>query len=155
MKQFNGIFLTVIVPFYNEEENLPILHRELLETLEKLDSKSEVIYINDGSSDDSVRLLKGAINKRKSGRVSVKLIAFKRNFGQTAAVTAGIEYSEGNLVSFLDADLQNDPQDIPRFLDKMKEGYDAVFGWRKDKKFSRARRFYSGAANKVINWVFS
>ena len=155
MKQFNGIFLTVIVPFYNEEENLPILHRELLETLEKLDSKSEVIYINDGSSDDSVRLLKGAINKRKSGRVSVKLIAFKRNFGQTAAVTAGIEYSEGNLVSFLDADLQNDPQDIPRFLDKMKEGHDAVFGWRKERKDATIRSFLSRIANKIVKIVFA
>ena len=148
------IDLSVVVPFFNEESNLSKLHEELVEVLEGLSISSEIVYVNDGSSDSSAEEVNRAIRK-KSGKVSVKVATLLRNFGQTAAVAAGIENSDGNLISFLDADLQNDPFDIPRFLEKMNEGYDAVFGWRKEKKFSRARRFYSSAANKVINLVFS
>src|SRR3972149_1627980 len=146
--------LSVIVAFYNEEENLPKLHGELTSVLKKVQSETEIVYVNDGSTDNSVAVLKSAIAKENS-QTKVKLIEFRKNFGQTAAISAGIDNSSGELVSFLDADLQNDPHDIPLFLDKLEEGYDAVFGWRKDKKFSRSRRFYSAAANKVINWVFS
>ena len=150
----SNINLSVVVPFFNEESNLPKLHEELVKVLEGLSSPSEVIYVNDGSTDSSAEEVKRAVRKG-NGKVSVKVVTLLRNFGQTGAVAAGIENSEGNLISFLDADLQNDPFDIPRFLEKMDEGYDAVFGWRKEKKFSRARRFYSGAANRVINFVFS
>ena len=146
--------LSVIVAFYNEEENLPKLHGELTSVLKKVQSETEIVYVNDGSTDNSVAVLKSAIAKENS-QTKVKLIEFRKNFGQTAAISAGIDNSSGELVSFLDADLQNDPHDIPLFLDKLEEGYDAVFGWRKDKKFSRSRRFYSSAANKIINWVFS
>jgi len=148
------IDLSVIIPFYNEASNLEALHKEVIKVLAKLSYESELIYINDGSTDDSKKVLMRAL-KKTGVKVKVKLINLHRNFGQTAAISAGIDNADGFLISFLDADLQNDPQDIPRFLEKMDEGYDAVFGWRKEKKFSRARRFYSGAANKVINWVFS
>lgn len=150
----SNINLSVIVAFFNEEENLEKLHRELLGVLTGLKIDSEIIYIDDGSTDSSNKILKNALNRGK-GRVKIKLINLQKNFGQTAAISAGIDNAEGDLISFLDADLQNDPHDIPRFLEKMDEGYDAVFGWRKDKKFSKSRRFYSGAANKIINWVFS
>lgn len=146
--------LSVIVAFYNEEENLPKLHKELTSVLKKIPSDTEIVYVNDGSTDKSADVLKSAIVKQ-TDKTKVKLIEFRRNFGQTAAISAGIDNSSGELISFLDADLQNDPQDIPLFLEKMQEGYDAVFGWRKDKKFSRSRRFYSSSANKIINWVFS
>lgn len=146
--------LSVVIPFYNEDSNLGKLHKEVTNVLNGLSLDCEIIYINDGSTDGSSEVLKSAISK-KSTKVSIKVISLLRNFGQTAAISSGIDNSSGRLVSFLDADLQNDPYDIPRFLQKLEEGFDAVFGYRKDKKFSRARRFYSGAANKVINWVFS
>jgi len=148
------IDLSVIVPFFNEEANLAKLHKELVEVLAKLNVKSEIIYIDDGSNDDSKEVLTEQINKNRSG-VGIKLISFNRNFGQTAAVVAGINNSSGELVSFLDADLQNDPHDIPKFLSKIEEGYDAVFGWRKDRKDASLRSWFSKVANKVINMVFS
>ncbi|OGM03125.1 hypothetical protein A2115_03475 [Candidatus Woesebacteria bacterium GWA1_41_8] len=147
--------LSVVVPFFNEEENLGELHKELVNILDGIDLESEIVYVDDGSTDLSVSILQKSLVKSKSPRVSVKIVRLRRNFGQTAAVSAGIDNSSGELVSFLDADLQNDPRDIPRFLQKLNEGYDAVFGWRKEKKFSSSRRFYSGAANKIINIVFS
>ncbi len=149
------IKLSVVVPFFNEEENLGELHKELVNILDGIDLESEIVYVDDGSTDLSVSILQKSLVKSKSPRVSVKIVRLRRNFGQTAAVSAGIDNSSGELVSFLDADLQNDPRDIPRFLQKLNEGYDAVFGWRKEKKFSSSRRFYSGAANKIINIVFS
>jgi glycosyltransferase involved in cell wall biosynthesis len=148
------IKLSVIVPFYNEEENLADLHQELVSVLGKQKYQSEVVYVNDGSIDNSTKRLTKAIKAVKSDNVLVKLVEFKKNFGQTAAVSAGIDNSEGKYVSFLDADLQNDPKDIPHFMDKLGNKYDAVFGWRKDRKDATVRSFLSRAANKVINWVF-
>lgn len=148
------IKLSVVVPFYNEEENLEQLHKELVLVLRKIKSKSEIVYVNDGSSDNSIDRLNSVIKVAKSDNISVKLIEFKKNFGQTAAVAAGIDESCGEYVSFLDADLQNDPKDIPRFMEKLEDGYDAVFGWRKDRKDATLRSFLSRGANKVINWVF-
>jgi len=149
------IDLSVIVPFYNEEENLPILHSELIRVLKSIKLNCEIIYVNDGSSDESLGELKNSIEKENSGGIDIKIVNFRKNFGQTAAVSAGIEKSKGNLVSFLDADLQNDPNDIPRFLGKLDEGYDAVFGWRKERKDATLRSFLSRSANRIINWVFS
>src|SRR3989344_5105957 len=122
--------LSVIVPFFNEVENLPILHKELLNVLKK-----EV--------------------GRTKGSIPTKVIEFKKNFGQTAAVVAGIDNVDGKYVSFLDADLQNDPHDIPRFMQKLNEGYDAVFGWRKERKDTNLRSFLSRMANTIINVVFA
>lgn len=150
----SDINLSVIVPFFNEKENLGKLHKELVKVLAKLNLRCEIVYVDDGSSDSSKEVLVKAIGEGTSN-IEIKIISFYRNFGQTAAIVAGIDNSRGELISFLDADLQNDPHDIPKFMEKMDEGYDAVFGWRKDKKFSKARRFYSSAANYVINLVFS
>jgi glycosyltransferase involved in cell wall biosynthesis len=146
--------LSVIVAFYNEEENLQRLHKELTSVLKKIQSDTEIVYVNDGSTDKSAEVLKSAIGK-ETGKTKVKLIEFRKNFGQTAAIVAGIDNSEGNLISFLDADLQNDPRSIPKFLEKMEEGYDAVFGWRRDRKDTSVRSFLSRAANLIISTVFS
>ena len=148
------ITLSVIVPFFNEEANLAKLHKELTEVLGGLNIKSEIVYVDDGSRDHSKEVLTKEIEK-KHFAIKIKIVSFNRNFGQTAAVVAGINNSSGELVSFLDADLQNDPHDIPTFLGKMEEGYDAVFGWRKERKDTSLRSFFSRAANKVINMVFS
>ena len=150
-----NIDISVIVPFYNEEKNLEVLNEELVKVLSRLSINSEVIYVNDGSSDRSLEILQKQVEKYKKDNVQTKIITFTKNFGQTAAVVAGIDNSRGSLISFLDADLQNDPQDIPRFLDKMKEGYDAVFGWRKERKDATLRSLLSKIANRIISFVFS
>src|SRR3989344_510974 len=148
------IDLSVIIPFYNEEKNLSVLHKELILVLGKLKVESEIVYVNDGSTDGSSETLRKAIEK-KSSNVKIKTIEFKRNFGQTAAGAAGIDNASGDLISFLDADLQNDPNDIPRFLEKINDGDDAVFGWRKERKDATLRNLLSKVANTIINRVFS
>ena len=147
--------ISVIVPFYNEEKNLEVLNEELVKVLSRLSINSEVIYVNDGSSDRSLEILQKEVEKDKKDNVQIKIVTFTKNFGQTAAVVAGIDNSRGELISFLDADLQNDPQDIPRFLDEMKEGYDAVFGWRKERKDATIRSLLSRIANKIVKIVFA
>lgn len=146
--------LSVIVAFYNEEENLAKLHHELTSVLKKIQADTEIVYVNDGSIDKSVEVLKSAIAK-ETDKTKVKLIDFRKNFGQTAAISAGIDNSSGELISFLDADLQNDPHDILRFLDKLEEGYDAVFGWRKERKDKTLRSILSKAANIIIQKLFN
>ena len=155
MDNIKKIRLSLVVPFYNEEGNLKKLHTEILNVLHKLKTKSEIIYINDGSTDNSFNILESEIKRQKVKDVVVKVIDFNKNFGQTAAISAGIDNSSGDLVSFLDADLQNDPKDIPRFLVEINKGCDAVFGWRKDRKDATLRRYFSVTANKVINLVFN
>ena len=147
--------LSVIVPFYNEEKNLPVLHKNLLKVLKSLKVSSEIIYINDGSTDLSIETLKAEIRKINSGGVGVVLVEFTKNFGQTAAVVAGIDHANGKYISFLDADLQNDPEDINKFFDEINKDYDAVFGWRKDRLDATFRSFLSKLANLLINLVFS
>ena len=149
------IYLSVIIPFKNEEGNLPKLNKQLVKELSKLAHKTEVVYIDDGSTDNSLSIIKKEISQNKSEMVSFVLISLRRNMGQTAAVTAGINNSGGKLVSFLDADLQNDPSDISRFLEKINEGYDAVFGWRKDRKDVGLRSIFSRVANRIINMIFN
>lgn len=149
------IDLSIIVPFFNEEENLVTLHKELVSMLSCLKKECEIIYVNDGSTDRSMELLRDVIKSNKTDNFSVEIIEFMKNFGQTAAISAGIDSSRGKYISFLDADLQNDPRDIPRFLEKMNKGYDAVVGWRKDRKDATVRSVFSKIANLIINKVFS
>jgi glycosyltransferase involved in cell wall biosynthesis len=148
--------LSIIVPFFNEVDNLAKLHKEISEVLGHLPFKSEVLYVNDGSTDSSREVLLKAIKKSKHAGFDVIIINFRRNFGQTAAISAGIDNSQGKLVSFLDADLQNDPKDLPRFLKKMDNGnFDAVFGWRKERKDATLRSLLSRKANLIIKYLFS
>jgi glycosyltransferase involved in cell wall biosynthesis len=149
------IELSVIVPFKDEAENLGQLNEEVVAVLSKLGIVCEIIYVDDGSNDDSDEVIKKALNGNKSENIHFKLITFKRNFGQTAAISAGIDNSKGEIISFLDADLQNDPHDLPRFLEKLTKDKDAVFGWRKDRKDKAMRSILSRFANRLINWMFS
>ena len=148
------IILSVVVPFYNEKENLPILHRELFSVLRKIGGACEIIYVDDGSVDGSASVLKKAIAKEKNSEIKVNIITFRRNFGQTAAVSAGIDKAGGEYVSFLDADLQNDPKYILRFYKKVLTGYEAVLGWRKERRDASMRSFLSQSANKLIQILF-
>src|SRR3989344_3536013 len=150
-----NVRLSVIIPFKNEEENLVKLNTELKKVLNQLSINCEVIFVDDGSTDRSHQILEKEISANRGDSISYLLISLRKNFGQTAAIAAGIDNSTGKYIFFLDADLQNDPKDIPRFFEKIDEGYDAVFGWRKERKDANLRSFFSRVANRIINIVFS
>ncbi|MFV1858091.1 MAG: glycosyltransferase family 2 protein [Anaerolineales bacterium] len=138
---------TVIVPVLNEEHNIPILHEALTAALRGRDY--ELIFVDDGSVDGSPQVLRSLA---ESDEEHVTVIEFRRNFGQTTAIAAGIDYSSGEVIVLIDADMQNDPSDIPMMLDKIDEGYDVVSGWRMDRKDPfLTRRFPS----RVANWLIS
>jgi len=142
--------LSILIPIFNEEENISSLYDRLLAALKKIGRPYEVIFIDDGSSDGSLEILLD-ISKKNS---NVKIISFSRNFGQTAALSAGIDCSRGEILIPMDGDLQNDPEDILPLLEKIEEGYDAVSGWRKDRKDSFfTRRLPSIIANKMISLI--
>ncbi|MBU0600352.1 glycosyltransferase family 2 protein [bacterium] len=142
--------ISVIVPVYNEENNLLKFNEEVTAVLSKLNKIWEIIYINDGSDDESEKILSSIAVQDQH----IKVINFRRNFGQTAALSAGINLSKGEIIIPIDADLQNDPRDIPKLLEKIEKGYDVVSGWRKNRKdkfFSK--RLPSMIANKLISVV--
>jgi glycosyltransferase involved in cell wall biosynthesis len=140
-------YVSVIVLVYNEVDSVEPLHRELIGVLEGLGTSFEVIYVDDGSRDGSTEKL-GQLASR-DGRVRV--VSFRRNFGQTAAVQAGIDHSRGAVLVFLDGDMQNDPHDIPHLLAKIDEGYDVVSGWRRDRHDAASRVVPS----KIANWIIA
>ncbi|HKV89084.1 MAG TPA: glycosyltransferase family 2 protein [Candidatus Dormibacteraeota bacterium] len=141
--------LSVIVLVYNEVESVLLLHEELMGVLDALDYSFEVLYIDDGSRDGSTEKL-GELAARDS---RVRVVSFRRNFGQTAAVQAGIDHSRGDILIFMDGDMQNDPHDIPRLLEKVDEGNEVVSGWRKDRHDSATRVLPSRIANWMIGLV--
>jgi glycosyltransferase involved in cell wall biosynthesis len=122
--------LSIVVPIFNEEENVSALHREVVAALENREIEYELILVDDGSTDSSLRLLREIASRDRR----VKLISFRRNFGQTAAMAAGFDAASGKVVIPMDGDLQNDPADIPKLLEKIDEGFDVVSGWRRDRK---------------------
>lgn len=137
--------LSIIVPAYNEEENIVLLHRELSLVLSGLNKKYEIIFINDGSNDSTLK----EMLQLKEQDLKVKIISFKKNFGQTAAWDAGFRSASGRLIIVMDADLQNDPRDIPRLIQKLDEGYDVVSGWRYKRNDTLSKRLFSFFANKL------
>ena len=140
--------ISIVIPVFNEAENLEPLHQEIVTALEGMGRPFEVLFIDDGSVDPSWTVLRGLQNKDRR----IRLIRLRRNFGQTAALAAGFDYARGEIIVSLDADLQNDPGDIPALIRKLEEGYDIVSGWRKsrkDKFFSR--RVPSVIANSLIS----
>ncbi|MCD4651681.1 MAG: glycosyltransferase, partial [Candidatus Cloacimonetes bacterium] len=142
------IDISIVVPIMNERENLPILHRKLNDVLTILGKSYEIILIDDGSNDGSLKIMTELA--REDGHV--KVIQFRKNYGQTAALSAGFKYAQGKVIITLDGDLQNDPADIPRLLEKMAEGYDLVNGWRKDRQDKTiTRKIPSKIANMIIN----
>jgi len=140
--------LSIVIPIYNEEDNLVLLYEELCEVLVKLTVQHEIIFINDGSVDKSQKILEEIQAKDKN----VVVINFRRNFGQTAALSAGFDNARGEIIIAMDGDMQNDPADIPELLKKINQGYDLVSGWRFDRKDPFiSRRFPSIIANKIIS----
>lgn len=147
--QTSGQKISIVVPVYNEAENVAFLHQKLTTALNALNLPYEIIYVDDGSRDASFELLK----QSAGDDARVKLIRFRRNFGQTAAMSAGMEHASGDVVIPMDADLQNDPADIPRLLEKINEGYDVVSGWRHKRQDNPLRTFPSRVANAIISKV--
>ena len=140
--------LSIVIPLLNEEENIPELYRELSEVLAGIHYDHEMVFVDDGSTDSSLQLLQELQEKDSS----VVVVSFRRNFGQTAAMAAGFDYARGDVIITMDADLQNDPRDIPLLLEKVAEGYDVVTGWRYDRKDPFVnRRLPSMIANKIIS----
>ena len=141
------MYLSVVVPVYNEYENIPLLCKAVSEALSDLDKDWELILVNDGSKDNSMEALREAAAKDPE---HVRVIGLRRNFGQTAAIAAGVDHTTGEIIVLMDADLQNDPSDIPAMLAKLDEGYDLVSGWRKDRQDPFLRSFISRIANRII-----
>lgn len=142
--------LSVIVPVYNEEENVSLLHERIRDACEPLGLEYEVILVDDGSRDKTYEVLAG-IHERDP---RVKVVRFRKNYGQTAAMAAGFKYARGNVIVSMDGDLQNDPTDIPGLLVELEKGNDVVCGWRKNRqdKFL-SRRVPSVAANWLIGLI--
>ena len=143
--------LSLVVPIYNEEKNVPLLFDAIQNALAPLNQTWELILVDDGSRDGSARALETLF---KQDPHHVRVIEFRRNFGQTAAIAAGIDHARGDIIILLDADLQNDPADIPNLLAKLNEGYDLVSGWRRNRKDNAiTRNLPSHAANWLISVV--
>ena len=141
--------VSVVIPIFNERENLPPLYQALRDALGG--RKVELVFVDDGSTDGSRQELE-RLARNDSARVRV--IELRRNFGQTAAIAAGIDHAQGQVIVLIDADLQNDPADIPMMLDKIGEGYDVVSGWRVRRKDAfLTRTLPSRVANGLISWV--
>jgi glycosyltransferase involved in cell wall biosynthesis len=144
------IYLSIVVPLYNEASNLQRFYERLKGALQKLGHPYEVVLVDDGSSDNTFDILQSICRNDNLFRA----IRFRKNFGQTAAMVAGIDHSQGQVVITLDGDLQNDPRDIPVLIDKIKEGYDIVSGWRANRKEPfLTRRLPSIVANRLISAV--
>ena len=148
MSEGQKIEISVVVPVYNEEENLPVLIPQIVDVLGGIGKPYEMIFVDDGSRDKSREILK----KMASQYPQLRLLGFKDNCGETAADTAGLKEARGEIVITIDADLQNDPKDIPRMLEYLK-AYDMVTGWRQKREDSWMKRITSRIANQIRNWL--
>ena len=140
--------LSIFLPVYNEEGNLEQLNSRIIDAIEPLALTFEIIYVDDGSADSSYQVL----SKIAAADSRVRVISFRRNYGQTAAMAAGIRASRGQILIPMDADLQNDPNDISRLLTKLDEGYDVVSGWRVNRK---DRTLTRTIPSRIANWLIS
>jgi glycosyltransferase involved in cell wall biosynthesis len=140
--------VSVVVPIYNEVQNIPLLHEAVTKVLQQIGESYELIFVNDGSTDGSSPTLERLSQKD----VCVKVIEFRKNYGQTAAMQAGMQAAQMETIVLLDGDLQNDPDDIPMMLDKLAEGYDLVHGWRKKRQDAFINR---KLPSKIANWLIS
>jgi len=148
MKKEKILDLSVVVPVFNEAENLMDLNREITDSCHKLDRTYEIIFVDDGSMDESFNILK-KIQKQDS---NVRIIRLRKNFGQTPAMAAGFHHARGNIIITLDGDLQNDPGDFGLLIEKLERGYDIVSGWRKNRK---DKFFTRRIPSAIANWLIS
>jgi glycosyltransferase involved in cell wall biosynthesis len=141
--------LSVVVPVYNEAASLVVLFEELSDALLGLPDPYEILFVDDGSTDASARLLAELAAKDEA----IKVLTLRRNFGQTAAMMAGIDHARGSVIVLMDGDGQNDPADIPMLLDELARGYDVVSGWRRQRRDGRRRVWLSRLANRLISSI--
>lgn len=144
-------FISLVIPVYNEKENLEELYQKIKKMAEDFNHTYEAIFVNDGSTDGSLNVLK----KISDNNPNLKIIDFRKNFGQTAALAAGIDNAKGEIIIPMDADLENDPADIPKLISKINEGYNVVSGWRRNRWKNKffTRRLTSLSANWLISYV--
>jgi len=146
----NKTLVSIVIPVFNEAENVALLHGEIAAALKGRAEEYEIIFVDDGSSDGSL----AELIKVRALDPRVKIIQFRKNFGQSAAISAGFEFCRGEVVIAMDSDLQNDPADIPLLVDKVEEGFDIVNGWRKDRHDKwLTRKVPSFFGNKLISWI--
>lgn len=141
-------FLSVVLPVYNEKDNLDRLMVELRDTLEGLGLSWEVLFVDDGSSDGSLEGMK----KIRAENANVRIIRHRRNLGQSAAMATGFRMARGDVIATMDADLQNDPADLPLLMAKL-DGADVVIGWRRERKDTLVKKMSSRIANGIRNWM--
>lgn len=137
--------ISFVIPVYNEKKNCPLLHQKIIAAMSKLDKTYEIIFVDDGSQDNTFEILQQLH--------PVKIIKFRKNFGQTAAMQAGIDHAKGNVIITMDGDLQNDPQDVAKLLEKLNQGYDVVSGWRYNRKDSFSKKIFSRGADKLRKFL--
>jgi glycosyltransferase involved in cell wall biosynthesis len=146
-----SVKLSIIIPVYNEAESLQLLMQALSNALSPLAIAWEVVFVDDGSKDNSAAVLEKLAAENPA---NIRVVILRRNFGQTTAIAAGIDYAQGEVIVLMDADLQNDPADIPMMLAKLDEGYDVVSGWRVNRQDTFfTRTLPSRMANSLISWV--
>jgi dolichol-phosphate mannosyltransferase len=148
MKDSEPIAISVVVPVYNEEENLPVLIVELMKVLEGLGCSCEIIFVDDGSSDGSF----GILREMASRSPSLRVLRFRENRGLSTALVAGMREARGEKIITLDSDLQNDPADIPKLLEYL-DRYDMATGWRQKREDSWLKKISSKIGNTVRNWL--
>ncbi len=142
--------ISLVIPIYNEEENIPLLYAEIKEVLDTTSYQYEMVFVDDGSSDTSVKVLEELSKEDEK----ILIIELRRNFGQTAAMSAGFDHASGDIIITMDGDLQNDPHDIPNMVTQLNDGYDIVTGWRYDRKDAfLSRKLPSMIANRLISWI--
>lgn len=142
--------ISLFLPVYDEEQNLRPMHAKIRAAIDRLGKSAEVIYVNDGSTDNSLSVLR----EIAAEDARVRVISLRRNYGQTAAMSAGIDAARGEILIPMDADLQNDPADIARLLEKLEEGFDVVSGWRRHRQDKMvSRKIPSVIANRIISWI--
>ena len=148
MKAEEPISYSIVVPLYNEQESIPQLYLKLAEVMDAVGEPYEIIFVDDGSQDQTFRLL----SEIYENDPRVNLVRLRRNFGQTAALRAGFDFAQGEIIISMDGDLQHDPEEIPLFIAKMKEGYDIVSGWRRERKDAWLTR---QLPSRVANWIMA
>lgn len=140
------VALSIVVPVYNEEDNVPLLGAAVAAALDDTIPDYELVLVDDGSSDETFARASALVDRD----ARVRVVKFRRNFGQTAAMAAGIQAARGDIIVTMDGDLQNDPTDIPRMVELLRSGYDLVIGWRKKRKDEGPRVFVSRVANRIM-----
>src|SRR6201998_1944945 len=148
MRNESSVRYSIVVPFYNEQENIPPLYMKLTEVMDSIGESYELIFVDDGSKDNTFKVLSDIYEHDRR----VNIVRLRRNFGQTAALKAGFDFARGEVIISLDGDLQHDPEEIPRFVEKMEEGYDLVSGWRYQRKDAWLTR---QLPSRIANWMMA